>query len=148
MREALICEPLRTPVGRFGGIFRDVSVTDLATTVIKALVQRTGLPPERIDDVLLGQSYANGEAPALGRVAALDAGLGVQVPGLQIDRRCGSGLQEGIEASMQVQTGAADLIVAGGAESMSQAELYSTTLRWGARSGGAMLEIGRAGGRA
>ena len=140
MREALICEPLRTPVGRFGGMFRDVSVTELATTVIKALVRRTGLAPERIDDVLLGQGYANGEAPALGRVAALDAGLGVRVPGLQIDRRCGSGLQAVIEACMQVQTGAADLILAGGAESMSQTELYSTILRWGARSGGAMLE--------
>ena len=140
MRQALICEPLRTPVGRFGGMFRDVSVTQLATTVIKALVRRTGLAPERIDDVLLGQGYANGEAPALGRVAALDAGLGVQVPGLQIERRCGSGLQAVIEACMQVQTGAADLVLAGGAESMSQTELYSTTLRWGARSGGAMLE--------
>ena len=73
-------------------------------------------------------------------MAALDAGLPVDVPGLQIDRRCGSGLQAVIEASMQVQTGAADVVLAGGAESMSQAELYSTTLRWGARSGGAMLE--------
>jgi acetyl-CoA acetyltransferase family protein len=140
MRDALICEPLRTPVGRFGGIFRDVTVTELATTVIKALIQRTGVPPEQIDDVLLGQAYANGEAPALGRVAALDAGLPVEIPGLQIDRRCGSGLQAVIEASMQVQTGAADLVLAGGAESMSQTELYSTALRWGARSGGAMLE--------
>jgi acetyl-CoA C-acetyltransferase len=140
MREALICEPLRTPVGRFGGMFREVSVTELATTVIKALIQRTGIGPEQVDDVLLGQGYANGEAPALGRVAALDSGLGVDVPGLQIDRRCGSGLQAVIEASMQVQTGAADLVLAGGAESMSQAELYSTGLRWGARSGGAMLE--------
>jgi len=140
MREALICEPLRTPVGRFGGMFRDVSVTELATTVIKELLSRTGLPPEEIDDVLLGQGYANGEAPALGRVAALDAGLPVEVPGLQIDRRCGSGLQAVLEASMQVQTGAADLVLAGGAESMSQTELYSTGLRWGARSGGAMLE--------
>jgi acetyl-CoA acetyltransferase family protein len=140
MRDALICEPLRTPVGRFGGMFRDVSVTELATTVIKALVERTGLPVERIDDVLLGQGYPNGEAPALGRVAALDAGLPVDVPGLQIDRRCGAGLQAVIEASMQIQTGAADLVLAGGAESMSQTELYSTALRWGARSGGAMLE--------
>src|SRR5664279_1667467 len=140
MREALICEPLRTPVGRFGGMFRDVSVTDLATTVIKELLERTGIPGDQVDDVLLGQGYANGEAPALGRVAALDAGLPVDVPGLQIDRRCGSGLQAGIEAAMQVQTGAADLVLAGGAESMSQAELYSTGLRWGARSGGAMLE--------
>jgi acetyl-CoA C-acetyltransferase len=140
MRDALICEPLRTPVGRFGGMFRDVPVTDLATTVITAILERTGLPPEQIDDVILGQAYANGEAPALGRVAALDAGLPVRVPGQQVDRRCGSGLQAVIDAAMQVQTGAADLILAGGAESMSQTELYSTTLRWGARSGGAMLE--------
>jgi acetyl-CoA C-acetyltransferase len=140
MREALICEPLRTPVGRFGGIFRDVPVTDLAVTVIKAVIERTGLPVAEVDDVLLGQAYANGEAPALGRIAALDAGLPVEVPGLQIDRRCGSGLQAVIEAGMQVQTGAADLVLAGGAESMSQTELYSTALRWGARSGGAMLE--------
>ena len=147
MLDALICEPLRTPVGRFGGMFRDVSVTALATTVITALVQRTGLPVESVDDVLLGQGYPNGEAPALGRVAALDAGLPVDVPGLQIDRRCGAGLQAVIEASMQIQTGAADLVLAGGAESMSQTELYSTTLRWGARSGGAMLEDRLARGR-
>jgi acetyl-CoA C-acetyltransferase len=140
MREALICEPLRTPVGRFGGMFRDVSVTDLATTVIRAVIDRTELPVETVDDVLLGQAYANGEAPALGRVAALDAGLPVEVPGLQVDRRCGSGLQAVIDAAMRVQTGAADLVLAGGAESMSQTELYSTALRWGARSGGAMLE--------
>ena len=114
-------------------------MTELATTVIRELLKRTAVPGEMVDDVLLGQSYANGEAPALGRVAALDAGLPVDVPGLQIDRRCGSGLQAVIEASMQVQTGAADLVLAGGAESMSQAELYSTALRWGARSGGAML---------
>ena len=140
MRDALICEPLRTPVGRFGGMFRDVSVTTLATTVIEEVIERTEIPREQIDDVLLGQAYPNGEAPALGRIAALDAGLPVEVPGLQIDRRCGSGLQAVIEASMQVQTGVADLVLAGGAESMSQTELYSTTLRWGARSGGAMLE--------
>jgi acetyl-CoA C-acetyltransferase len=140
MREALICEPVRTPVGGFGGVFRDVPAAQLATTVVRGLLERTSLPPETVDDVLLGQCYANGEAPAIGRVAALDAGLGVEVPGLQIDRRCGSGLQAVIEASMQVATGAADLVLAGGAESMSQVELYSTTLRWGARTGGAMLE--------
>src|ERR1700722_1657810 len=140
MRDALICEPLRTPVGRFGGVFRDLEVTELATAVIKELLARTRIPPESVDDVILGQGYANGEAPALGRVAALDAGLPVEVPGVQVDRRCGSGLQAVLDAAMQVQTGVADLIIAGGAESMSQAELYSTGLRWGARSGGAMLE--------
>jgi acetyl-CoA C-acetyltransferase len=133
MREAVICEPLRTPVGRFGGVFREVPAVTLAATVIAELVRRTNLPPPAIDDVLLGQCYANGEAPPIGRVAALDAGLPVEVPGLQIDRRCGSGLQAVIEGCMQVQTGTAELILAGGAESMSQTELYSTALRWGVK---------------
>ena len=140
MVDALICEPLRTPVGRFGGMFRDVAVTELATTVISEVLSRTGVPPDAVDDVILGQGYANGEAPALGRVAALDAGMPVDVPGVQVDRRCGSGLQAVLDAAMQVQTGVADVVIAGGAESMSQTELYSTGLRWGARSGGAMLE--------
>jgi acetyl-CoA C-acetyltransferase len=140
MRDAVICEPLRTPVGRFGGVFREVPAVKLATAVIAELLRRTGIPPEQVDDVILGQGYPNGEAPALGRVAALDAGLPVEVPGIQVDRRCGSGLQAVLEAAMMVQTGVADLVIAGGAESMSQVELYSTRVRWGVRSGGAMLE--------
>jgi acetyl-CoA C-acetyltransferase len=139
MRDAVICEPLRTPVGRFGGVFRDVPAARLASTVINELVRRTGISSAAIDDVLLGQCYPNGEAPAIGRVAALDAGLPVDVPGLQIDRRCGSGLQAVIDASMRVQTGVADLVLAGGVESMSQAELYTTSVRWGVRTGGTML---------
>jgi acetyl-CoA acetyltransferase family protein len=139
-REAVICEPLRTPVGRFGGVFRDVGATVLAATVIRELVARTGLRGKDVDDVLMGQCYPNGEAPAIGRVAALDAGLPVEVPGMQVDRRCGSALQAVINGCMQVQSGAADLVLAGGAESMSQVELYSTELRWGVRSGGARLE--------
>jgi acetyl-CoA C-acetyltransferase len=131
MRDAVICSPLRTPVGGYGGILRTVPVAALAATVIRAVVARTGLDPERIDDVVLGQGYPNGEAPALGRVAALDAGLPVTVPGAQIDRRCGSGLQAVLDAAMRVQTGAADVILAGGAESMSQVEHYV----FGARDG-------------
>ncbi len=91
MRDAVICEPLRTPVGGFGGVFRDVPVSVLAATVLRELLARTELPPEAVDDVILGQGYPNGEAPAIGRVAALDAGLPVEVPGLQVDRRCGAG---------------------------------------------------------
>ncbi|HUG85487.1 MAG TPA: acetyl-CoA C-acyltransferase, partial [Euzebya sp.] len=130
-RDAVICEPLRTAVGGYGGQFRDVAVTTLAATVVTALVQRTGIDPAVVEDVILGQGYPNGEAPALGRVAALDAGLGVGVPGLQVDRRCGSGLQAILDAAMRVQTGAADVVIAGGAESMSQAEHYVTGARWG-----------------
>ena len=87
MRDAVICSPLRTAVGAFGGMFRDVPVQDLAATVIRAVLDRTGLDPERVDDVVLGQGYPNGEAPALGRVAALDAGMPVSVPGTQLDVR-------------------------------------------------------------
>ena len=134
MREAVICEPLRTAVGGFGGMFRDVPVTQLAASVIAELVSRTSLPPEAIEDVILGQGYANGEAAALGRVAALDAGLPIHVPGLQVDRRCGSGLQAITLACMQVQTGVCDLVLAGGAESMSQAEFYVTGMRWGVKA--------------
>jgi acetyl-CoA C-acetyltransferase len=130
-REAVICEPLRTPVGRFGGVLREVPAAALAARVIAELVRRAGLSGRDVDDVLLGQCYPSAEAPAIGRVAALDAGLPVEVSGLQLDRRCGSGLQAVLYACMQVQTGAADLILAGGAESMSQAEFYATGLRWG-----------------
>jgi acetyl-CoA C-acetyltransferase len=140
MRDAVICEPVRTPVGRFGGIFRDVPVADLAATVIRGLVERTGLRSEDVDDVIFGQGYPNGEAAGLGRVAALDAGLDVTVPGLQLDRRCGSGLQAVTLAAMQVQTGVSDLVIAGGAESMSQAEFYATGMRWGVRGDGVRLE--------
>jgi acetyl-CoA C-acetyltransferase len=140
VRDAVICEPLRTAVGGFGGAFRDVPATELAATVIGELLQRTSLPPHEIDDVILGQCYPNGEAPAIGRVAALDAGLPIEVPGFQLDRRCGSGLQAVLLGCMEVQTGVADLVLAGGAESMSQAEFYALGLRWGIKGGAVTLE--------
>jgi acetyl-CoA C-acetyltransferase len=130
MFEAVICEPVRTPVGRLGGVFRDTPVTHLAATAIAGLVQRTGISSADIDDVIFGQGYANGDAAALGRVAALNAGLDVSVPGLQIDRRCGSGLQAVIYACMQVITGGSELVLAGGADSMSQVEYYIPGMRW------------------
>ncbi len=140
MREAVICEPLRTPVGGFGGVFRDVPVSDLAACVIRELLVRTSLPAGAVEDVILGQGYPNGEAPALGRVAALDAGLPIETPGMQLDRRCGAGLQAIMLGCMEVQTGVAELVLAGGAESMSQAEFYVTGMRWGVKGGGLRLE--------
>lgn len=139
MREVVVCEPLRSPVGRFGGALRALPAHRLAAAVIRGLLDRTGLPGDAVDDVLLGQCYPSAEAPAIGRVAALDAGLPVEVPGVQIDRRCGSGLQAVIYAALQVRTGASDLVLAGGAESMSQAAFYSTDMRWGAGGEGVML---------
>ena len=138
-RRAAIVAPVRTPVGTFGGSLRAVPVEELAATAIKAVVERTGIDPEIIDDVSFAQSYVNGETPCIGRWAALHAGLPVSVPGLQIDRRCGGGLQAVITAAMMVQTGAADVVLAGGAESMSNAEHYTTSVRWGARAGNQVL---------
>jgi acetyl-CoA C-acetyltransferase len=138
-RRAAIVAPMRTPVGTFGGSLRDVPVEELAATAIKAVLGRTGIDPELIDDVSFAQSYANAETPCIGRWAALNAGLPISVPGFQIDRRCGGGLQAIITAAMMVQTGAADVVLAGGVESMSNVEHYTTSMRWGARSGNQFL---------
>ncbi len=139
LEEAVICEPIRTPVGRYGGVFKDLPAAELAEVVIRELIRRTHIDPQSIDDVIFGQCYPNGEAPAIGRIAALNAELGVHVPGLQLDRRCGSGLQAVLDAAMRVQTGAADLVIAGGAESMSQVEHYALGARWGLRGDSAPL---------
>src|SRR3954451_6782599 len=148
MRDAVICEPLRTPVGAFGGGLRDVPAHELAATVIRALMDRTGLPPDSVDDVLLGNCYPTMDAPAIGRVAALDGGLPITASGLQIDRRCGSGLQAVLYAAMQVQSGVSEVVLAGGAESMSNASFYSTAMRWGTGAGpGVMLHDSLSRGR-
>ncbi|KFZ77041.1 acetyl-CoA acetyltransferase [Amycolatopsis sp. MJM2582] len=148
MRDAVICEPVRTPIGRFGGSLKSVPAADLATIALTGLLERTGIDPEAIDDVILGHCYPSAEAPAIGRVAALDAGLPVTVPGMQVDRRCGSGLQSVVQAALQVQAGVSDVIVAGGAESMSNVIFYATDLRWGAKGGGVMLHDALNRGRA
>ncbi|MGH3518695.1 MAG: acetyl-CoA C-acetyltransferase [Haloechinothrix sp.] len=148
MREAVICEPLRTPIGRFGGSLKSLSAAELGAIVVRGLLERSGISPAAVDDVVLGHCYPSSEAPAIGRVVALDAGLPIEVPGMQVDRRCGSGLQSVLQAAMQVQTGASELIIAGGAESMSNAVFYATDMRWGVKGQGVTLHDGLARGRA
>ena len=154
LRQVVICEPLRTPIGRFGGAFKTVAPADLAAVVIRALMDRTGLDGALVDDVIFGQAYPSAEAAPVARVAALNAGLPVTVGGVQVDRRCGSGLQAILDAAMQVQTGVSDLLIAGGVDVMSQAPLYTVDSRWGlAGTAGVLLRdaLGRgretAGGR-
>jgi acetyl-CoA C-acetyltransferase len=139
VRRAAIVAPVRSPVGSFGGSLRPLRAEDLAARVIKAAIDQSGVDPGAIEDVVFAQSYANSEAPCIGRWAALHAGLPITLPGLQIDRRCGGGLQAVITAAMTVQTGAADTVLAGGVESMSNIEHYTTTARWGSRSGNQVL---------
>jgi acetyl-CoA C-acetyltransferase len=147
IREAVICEPVRTPIGRYGGMFKSQTAVDLGVAALRGLLERTCFPTESVQDVILGHCYPSSEAPAIGRVVALDAGLPVTVPGMQVDRRCGSGLQAVIQACLQVSAGDNDLVVAGGAESMSNVAFYSTDMRWGAARGGVRVHDGLARGR-
>ncbi|AGZ49896.1 acetyl-CoA C-acetyltransferase [Mycobacterium kansasii] len=147
MSDAFICEPVRTPIGRYGGMFKSLSAVDLGVAALNGLMDRTGLPPEAVQDVILGHCYPSSEAPAIGRVVALDAGLPVTVPGMQVDRRCGSGLQAVIHACLQVSNGDNDLVIAGGCESMSNVAFYSTDMRWGGARGGIRVHDGLARGR-
>ncbi len=139
MRRAAIISPLRTPVGKFMGALSGIQAGDLGAVILKGLIERTGIDPARIDDVVFAQGYGNGEAPCIARWSAMAAGLPISVPGYQLDRRCGSGLQAIIDAAMMVQTGAADVVVAGGVESMSNVEYYSTDMRTGARMGASTM---------
>jgi acetyl-CoA C-acetyltransferase len=139
MRRAAILAPVRTPVGKFLGSLAQVPVETLSAIVVRETIARSGIDPALIEDVIFAQSYANGETPCTGRWAALAAGLPIEVPGIQVDRRCGGGLQAIATAAMMVQTGAADVVIAGGVESMSNVEFYTTAMRRGARAGSVQL---------
>ena len=146
-RSAVVCEPVRTPIGRYGGMFKSLTAVDLGVAALRGLLERTGIGPGDVEDVILGHCYPSMEAPAIGRVVALDAGLPVTVPGMQLDRRCGSGLQAVIQAAMQVGSGQNDLVVAGGAESMSNVVFHSTDMRWGGARGGVRVHDALSRGR-
>jgi acetyl-CoA C-acetyltransferase len=128
-------------------MFKSLSAVDLGVAALRGLLERTGIPAEAVQDVILGHCYPSSEAPAIGRVVALDAGLPVTVPGMQVDRRCGSGLQAVIQACLQVANGDNDLVIAGGCESMSNVAFYSTDMRWGGARSGVRVHDGLARGR-
>jgi 3-oxoadipyl-CoA thiolase len=146
-RDALIVDAVRTPVGRYGGALKDVRPDDLAAHVIRALVERTGVDPRRIEDVILGCANQAGEDNRnVARMAALLAGLPVEVAGATVNRLCGSGLQAVNDAARAVKAGEGDVFVAGGVESMTRApfamakpaegwprgdlKMYDTTIGW------------------
>lgn len=139
LRRAAIVAPIRTPVGKMGGCLSSLTAGALGGVILKALIERTKIDPARVDDVVFSQGYGNGEAPCIGRWSWLAAGLPIETPGYQLDRRCGSGLQAVVNAAMMVQTGMSDVVVAGGVESMSNVEHYSTDLRRGVSAGGMTL---------
>ncbi|MGD8982781.1 MAG: acetyl-CoA C-acyltransferase [Desulfobacteraceae bacterium] len=133
MQEVVATNAVRTPIGAYCGALREVPVEKLAAVVLNEVAKRANIRPEEIDEVILGQSFANGESPNLARLALLEAGWPLEVPGLTLDRRCCSGLQSVWTAAMQIQTENAEIVVAGGADSMSRAEFYipGEYIKWG-----------------
>jgi 3-oxoadipyl-CoA thiolase len=146
LREAVIVDALRTPIGRYGGALSAVRPDDLAAGVIAALVARTKVDPATIDDVMWGAANQSGEDNRnVARMAVLLAGLPIEIPGTTLNRLCGSGLQAVNSAAQAIQTGCAEIVIAGGSESMTRApyvlpkgerafarapEMYDTTIGW------------------
>jgi acetyl-CoA C-acetyltransferase len=135
--ETVILSACRTPIGAFGGAFRDVSAVDLATIVIREAIARAGVQPADVGDVVMGCVLQAGAGMNVARQAALKAGLPVEVPGETVNRVCGSGLQAVVHAVEAIRVGYVDTIVAGGTESMSNAPYLLPGARWGYRTGNA-----------
>ena len=132
MENVVIVSGVRTPIGAYGGSLCNIHVADIAAVVLNEVVKKAGIEPGQVDDVIMGQSYQNGECANGARMALLAAGWPENVPGVTLDRRCCSGLDAIFFGVMKIQTGNADIVVAGGMDSMSQAELYLPgDIKWG-----------------
>jgi len=132
VEDVVIASAVRTPIGNFGGSLRTLPAYDLAALVLNEVIKRANLEPAEVNAVIMGQNYQSGEYVNIARMSLLKAGWPVEIPGLSLDRRCPSGFDAICMAAMMVQTGKADIVVAGGVESMSTAELYlAGGMRWG-----------------
>ena len=132
MKNVVIISGVRTPVGRYMGALKEVAAYDLGALVLNEAVKRAGVEPAQVDEVILGQSYQSGEYVNIARMSVLKAGWPDSVPGITLDRRCCTGLDVICFASMMIQSGNAEIIVAGGVETMSSAEFYVPgDIKWG-----------------
>ena len=132
MQDVVIVEAVRTAVGRYLGALKEIEAYDLAAQVLNALTTRSGVAPEQVDQVILGQSYQNGEYVNMARMGLLTAGWPEAIPGTTVDSRCCTGLDVVRLATAQIASGQADIVVAGGVESMSNAEFYLPgRMKWG-----------------
>ncbi len=140
MKEAVILSAVRTPVGRFGGTLKDVTDRAMASLVIKEAVARAGVEPEQVEEVVFSQQYRTGELPAnMARPVAIDAGIPIEVPQYTVAKACGGSLKTVFLAAQAIKAGDAQLLVAGGVESMSNAAYLLTKARWGYRLGHGQL---------
>src|SRR6478672_4513779 len=135
--ETVIVSACRTPIGAFGGVFKDLSAADLGAVVIREAVERADVKPADVGDVVMGCVLQAGAGMNVARQAALKAGLPVEVPGETVNRVCGSGLQAVVHAVEAIRVGYVDTMIAGGTESMSNAPYLLPGARWGYRMGNA-----------
>ncbi|MDN5347058.1 MAG: acetyl-CoA C-acetyltransferase [Clostridia bacterium] len=142
MESVVIVSGVRTAIGTYGGSLKDVPASELGATVIKAAIERAGIDKKDIDDVIFGCVGQIGEDAYIARVCAVKAGLPVDVPAVTINRLCGSGLQAIASASLAIKAGDAQIIVAGGTESMSRVPYLVRSARWGYRMGHGVFEDG------
>ena len=142
MKEVVIVSGVRLPVGSFGGSLKTVSAIDMGAMVVKEAVKRAGIAPEVVDECVIGQVGEIAENGFIARAISLKAGLPKETCAYSVNRQCGSGLQAIAEAVMEIQTGQADVVVAGGAENISQLPYYVKDARWGARMGHKVFEDG------
>ncbi len=132
MERVAIIEAVRTPIGTYMGVLKDLPAYDLAALVLNEVIKRANVKSEQVDFVIMGQCYQNGEYVNIARMSLLCAGWPVEIPGVTLDCRCCSGLETISFAAMNIQTGNADIVVAGGVEHMSSAELYIPgNIKWG-----------------
>ena len=142
MKECVIVSAVRTPIASFGGSLKNMRTIDMGALVVAEAVRRAGLAPEDVDEVIVGQVGQVAENGFIARAISLKAGMPEKTTAYSVNRQCGSGLQAIADAVMEIQTGFADVVVAAGAESISQLPYYVREARWGARMGHKSFEDG------
>jgi len=133
MQKVVICEPLRTAIGSFGGVLKDTSTAELGSTIVKEILSRTGVDPKLVDDCIMGNILSAGQGMNISRQVAIHSGLPVETPAFTINRACGSGVQTIVLAAQAIKAGDADVIIAGGVENMDLAPYYLKNARYGYR---------------
>ena len=142
MKEVVVVSGVRLPVGSYGGSLKDITAIDMGAMVVKEAVKRAGIQPSDVDEVVIGQVGEVAENGFIARAVSLKAGMPKETTAYSVNRQCGSGLQSIAEAVMEIQTGQADVVVAGGTENISRLPYYVNDARWGARMGHKVFEDG------
>ena len=142
MKDVVIVSGVRLPVGSYGGSLKDITAIDMGAMVVKEAVKRAGIQPSDVDEVVIGQVGEVAENGFIARAVSLKAGMPKETTAYSVNRQCGSGLQSIAEAVMEIQTGQADVVVAGGTENISRLPYYVNDARWGARMGHKVFEDG------